>query len=149
MTQPDGDFEALLAVRIRVLADRMELFAQRLFGAAYGVRFADVRILAYLAKTNRASVAEISRDLNIDKAWISRLVRELEEKGLATKTADPEDSRAVLVSATAKGRHVHEQVLHTALGHEAEITGALDLARLSTDLTKLEAGVAQMMADQG
>jgi DNA-binding MarR family transcriptional regulator len=147
MDKPDREFEALLAVRIRVLADRMDLFAQRVFGAAYGVRFADVRILACVAAADQASVADISRDLNIDKAWISRLVRELEEKGLVVKSRDPADSRAVVISATDKGRDVHRQVLKTAFGHEAEMTREIDSARLSAELGQLEASVAKLMGE--
>ena len=69
-----------------------------------GLGFTETRILSYLDERSDASVIDISRDLQVDKAWISRRLQSLGTKKLIAKKRDGSDSRVILVSLTAKGK---------------------------------------------
>ena len=88
-------FEDLLPVRISRITEIFVRIATLAFASSLGIRVTDLRILNVLHSDDEVSVAEISRRARIDKAWISRLVRELEAKDLVSRKPHPTDSRAM------------------------------------------------------
>lgn len=58
------------------------------------------RILSFLIHNNAQQQGVLAEHLELDKATISRMVKQLESMGLITRTADPSDGRAQLVSIT-------------------------------------------------
>ena len=61
-------------------------------------------ILLTLADLGPAQMQELARRLARDKSQMTRAVRALEQKGLISRTASPEDGRASVVTLTQKGR---------------------------------------------
>lgn len=62
------------------------------------------RILALLMTDDSQQQGALADRLQLDKATISRLVRHLEALGLITRSSDPTDGRAQLVTLTKKAR---------------------------------------------
>ena len=62
------------------------------------------RILAILVHHDSQQQGFLAESLQLDKATISRLVKQLETQGLITRAADPKDGRAQLVSITERAR---------------------------------------------
>ncbi|MDU6672668.1 MAG: MarR family transcriptional regulator, partial [Bradyrhizobium sp.] len=96
----------------------------------FGIRMTDMRILSLLRDADQMSVGEISRLARVDKAWISRLSRELEDKGLVARVPDPQDSRAMLVSLTRKGRELQSKMLPQSIACDRFLLQGLDRQKL-------------------
>lgn len=132
-----SDLEDLIPVRIARMSEIFQRIAASAFGP-FGLRVTDLRILNVLHGEEAISVAELSRRSRVDKAWISRLVRELETKKLVARAPDPKDSRATLVSLTAAGRRLQAEILPLARAHETEALGDVDRANLVAMLDAFE-----------
>ncbi|MFJ2779901.1 MULTISPECIES: MarR family winged helix-turn-helix transcriptional regulator [unclassified Kitasatospora] len=69
----------------------------RLEGMAYSM-------LGYIEQAGRVRVTDVGVHFAVGKATVSRQIRALEELGLVSREADPQDRRAALVSLTEDGR---------------------------------------------
>ena len=108
-----------IAVRVVRASEALTRIASRSIEARWGLRNTDLRVLNVLDGAAPVTIAEISRRTHVDKAWISRTVRELESRDLVSRSADPRDTRLALVALTARGRDLLEEVRPHALKNEA------------------------------
>ena len=69
---------------------------------------AKARILYELAHREDATASELSRDLGLDAGYLSRTLRDFEERGLVLKKTSGADRRQSLLTLTRKGRRVLE-----------------------------------------
>jgi DNA-binding MarR family transcriptional regulator/GNAT superfamily N-acetyltransferase len=66
----------------------------------------EVRVLYELAHRERASAAELVRDLGLDAGYLSRILARFQTQGMLRKVPSESDGRQSLLSLTAKGRKV-------------------------------------------
>lgn len=59
-------------------------------------------------KKEKVLVSDVSRHLNVTMPSVTRLVSELEEKGVLEKSPDPEDGRNVLLKLTSLGEKYYQ-----------------------------------------
>ena len=64
------------------------------------------QLLALLACEGEQRHAAVQRQLGLDGATITRLVKEFERAGVLTRRLDPTDNRYTLVAATAAGQRL-------------------------------------------
>ncbi len=62
------------------------------------------KVLTILSRSGPIQQVALAHEVDVDKAVMSRAVKQLETLGLVTRTADPSDGRAHLVAMTAGGR---------------------------------------------
>lgn len=101
-------------------------------------RFALMRLLA-LAGSD-LGVMDISRQLGVNAAAVTRQVKELENEGLARRRADPRDGRRSYVSLTSRGQRLFEEIHQRT--HELEralssVVGAEEMRGAAVVLAKL------------
>ena len=70
----------------------------------------DVRVLYELRHRERTTASELGHELTLDAAYLSRILRELERKGLLVKTPSRRDGRQTLLKLSAKGRHLFDGI---------------------------------------
>jgi DNA-binding MarR family transcriptional regulator len=121
-------WEALFRAQMTIAA---ELSAGDVWGdlapSEYGVLYA-----LSSAKTG-LRMSELSRDVLLSQAGLSRLVARLEARGLIERQADPEDARASILRLSKAGAHVQRRV--GAL-HGRHVADALS-SRLDADQLKV------------
>lgn len=103
-------------------------------------RFALMRILA--EHSTDIGVMDLSRQLGVNAASITRQVRELESEGLVHRHADPNDGRRISIILSKKGRkllddlleysHQFEALLLPVLSHDEQVSAAKSLRKLRT-----------------
>ncbi|MBL8156069.1 MAG: MarR family transcriptional regulator [Anaerolineae bacterium] len=60
-------------------------------------------VLTELGRSGSQSLADLTRRLEVDKGWLSRVVEGMVSDGLVAKGENPGDRRAILVSLTDDG----------------------------------------------
>jgi DNA-binding MarR family transcriptional regulator len=88
---------------------------------------AEVRVLNELARRQEPTAAELTRDLGIDRAQMSRIVRRLERRGLLDRDVGI-DGRAWLLELTSKGRRAFEALDGRSSSETAALLQALSAA---------------------
>ena len=94
------------------VARRLRSAAMRAF-AAYDVTPSQVRAIRVLASHGGVRSKELAEHLRIAPRSTTEVVDALEEKGLVTRSPDPGDGRATLVSLSERGRALAEEVRRT------------------------------------
>jgi len=87
-----------------------------------------------------AKAAELSDQLNRPRPAITRILNDLEERGLITRAIDPEDRRSINISLTAAGEAALQKANETILQlaeRIAESLGESDTEKLIQLLDKL------------
>ena len=87
-----------------------------------------VRVLYELANRERPTATDLSKDLNLDPGYLSRILRGFERRGLLARMPSATDGRQHLLSLTPRGRHAFAPL---DVRQRDEIRAMLD--RLSDD----------------
>jgi DNA-binding MarR family transcriptional regulator len=140
--QPDATpqpvtFEDNVGVRIVRLAEVFSRLARIGVEQPYGLRGTELRILNILDGIGSVPISEIARRTHVDKAWISRSVRDLEAKGLVVRRADDADSRKTHAVLTESGRALLDELRPFVTWHEARVLKGIDEAAFKQDLGQL------------
>lgn len=114
------------------LSDRLNQRVAEIFATSEGLKAVEVRILLSLAREQPRGVGHISRRTRLDKAWISRTLRSLEDKGMV-RIEDEEATRAKLVSLTPAGMDAATRIIPLLTEEWARLARGID-ARLAVDM---------------
>lgn len=128
-------------MRLRKTAEALEGVARLLLGDANQLGFTEMRILAYLRVKGSAPGGQISRNLRVDNAWISRLLQGLSGRGFIVQTRDPSDQRVVLASLTDAGRAAYEKSLSDVGRCNGSIMEGLDEDLAREMIVRLESNL--------
>lgn len=69
-----------------------------------GYSVTETRILFELKQNSRMSANQLIELLHLDKSYISRLIRNFEQKGIITRYTSSDDRRALIIQLTSKGQ---------------------------------------------
>lgn len=102
------------------------------------------RVLASVWHEGELMQTDISRHTSIDTSTLSRMLAGMEKRGLLKREKSAEDSRAVLVRLTAKGKKITEALIPKAMAVEAAALEGLasgDVAKLHSLLRRIYANL--------
>ena len=77
------------------------------------------RVLAALREQDGRRMGDLSDTTSIEVSTLTRLVDNMEKKGLVARQRDPEDARAVVLNVTPAGRRLTARILPIAERYEA------------------------------
>jgi DNA-binding MarR family transcriptional regulator len=140
---PENAIDAV-AGRLAFVVGRLN---RRLVGASGGLSHALLSALATVAKKGPIRLADLAQVEMVSAPSITRVVAELETRGLVARSADPDDGRAYLMQVTEAGmaavlraRAARAEVMAELL---AELAPA-DVAAIADALPSLESIVGHM-----
>lgn len=86
----------------RFYTDRIGILDREYLKADYTL--AEARIVYEIGTRVEVLAVELVRDLHLDPAYLSRILKKFRERGLVTVTQDPTDGRSQRLALTEKGR---------------------------------------------
>ena len=106
----------------------------------FGLAVPEWRVMAVLADEGNARQRKLVARTRMDKVAVHRACKQLEQRGLAVRSARVADGRSHYLNLTAAGREMHGEILPLALNMERRLFACLsaaELDRLKTVLGKL------------
>lgn len=79
----------------------------RKFGVEEDLYSSEIHLIEVIGDQGGLSVTDLSRLLGVTRGAASQTLKKLENKGLAMKRVDPENSSRLLVDLTAKGKSAY------------------------------------------
>jgi DNA-binding MarR family transcriptional regulator len=113
----------------------------RAYATRFGITVPEWRVLAVLGRKGRLTANEICDRSAMDKVKVSRAVSRMTASNLIERRTDRTDRRRVILTLSARGRHVYEQIVPYALDIESRLLDALSRSereQLDTILGKLQ-----------
>ena len=147
MTTPDEPAHRIQQAMTRIARwiGRPETRTKLLGAAGQDLSPIDVELLRTIMANGPVRVSDLAEWQSVDKSTITPQVRRLEQRELVERRPDPADRRAVLLTATARGRRTCQRmeatgaaVTSTALrdwSQEDRETFAMLFSRFAQDLT--------------
>ncbi|MGN3975057.1 MarR family winged helix-turn-helix transcriptional regulator [Tsuneonella sp. SYSU-LHT278] len=91
------------------------------YRAAFGLRIAEWRVMAVLGDAGALTQRDLTEATLMDKVAVNRACKELEDRGLAARTANERDGRSHHLELTPEGRAMHGRIMPLALEMEAKL----------------------------
>ncbi len=88
-----------------------------------------IKTLMRLFKSDGISMGEMARGIGVDPSYITALVDDLDERGLAERQPDPADRRVKIIVLTPEGRALAEEI-HSVMSVPPASFEALSRAEL-------------------
>ena len=109
------DMGAFIPSALTDLAQKITATASASYRPRFGVGITDWRIMALLASEPWIAPVQICESTGLDKAAVSRALRDLAAKGFVETRGGGGGRRRVPVALTAKGLAVHDRMVGVAL----------------------------------
>jgi DNA-binding MarR family transcriptional regulator len=135
----DLALEAFLPYRLNRIAAAVSQDFRSVYGPHHDLTIPEWRVLATLGQSEKISAKEIGRHSSMHKTKVSRAVRALEERRWLTRRESEEDRREEILSLTAQGRKVYNDIVPKALAFEKQI-----LDRLGSEADALLAALSRL-----
>ena len=156
MTSDTDDSEpapitAMLSSRLMVLANLLRRGAILRYKRIAGLSSVEFGLVASLGRRPPMSVARLAEAVGQDKGQISRALAELVSRKLIAKSANPKDSREVLVSLTDAGLKAHDAIVEGAKERNRRLLKHLSEAEfdaLLRQVDELTAIAAEMLESE-
>ncbi|MCU4182743.1 MarR family transcriptional regulator [Acidiferrimicrobium sp. IK] len=107
--EPGGNAAFDEAARLRVALLRLGRLL-RSIDAGSGLTPSELGVLAAVDRYGPLRPSDLARHQALNPTMLSRLLGRLVENGTVTRHEDPNDGRVALVSATPRGRELHQQL---------------------------------------
>ncbi|RBP03097.1 DNA-binding MarR family transcriptional regulator [Roseiarcus fermentans] len=115
------DMDAFIPAALTNLAQKITATASATYRPRFGVGITDWRVIALLAAEPWIAPVQICESTGLDKAAVSRALRDLLAEGLIEARAGDSNRRRVPVALTAKGLAVHDRIVGLALERQERL----------------------------
>lgn len=132
------------------LAGKISAGASAVYRPKFGVGITDWRIMALLAGEPWVGASRICNSTGLDKAAVSRSVRDLAVSGLIEVRPDRSDQRRQIIALTKKGIALHDRIVELAIARERALLAGLserERRTLLAFLVRLEKAVRRAAAN--
>lgn len=119
------------------LAGKISSGASAIYRPKFGVGITDWRIMALLAGEPWIGASRICSSTGLDKAAVSRSVRDLAATGLIEVRPDRSDQRRQLIALTKKGIALHDRIVELAIAREEALLAGFSARERKTLLALL------------
>lgn len=129
--------DSYLPFFLATISYRLARSASREFPRLFGINQIEWQIMAIVAANEQISASAVSDIIGLDKAAVSRGVRNLEEKGFISLTAVRNHNRKRLLALTASGFEIYDKVREFVQSREKTLLRGLSDKEISSLLNML------------
>jgi DNA-binding MarR family transcriptional regulator len=144
--------DQFLPYRLSIVSNRVSAAVASTYQALFGLRIPEWRLVAIIAESEGATQQALGLATRMDKVTVSRAAATLVERGLVERRPNENDQRSHLLSLTAAGRTLYENVAPKALELEAQVFAGFSAAEIKAFramLDRLEASAAPFDPERG
>ena len=123
------ELDSYVPYLIKATANKLSQSRSSELKKGFGIGLNEWSCLALLAKEPEIAATRICEVSGFNKAVISRSVQALEEKGFIRSNSVPEHNRKKVMSLTAEGRRVHNEIMKQALARQELLLSGLNEAQ--------------------
>jgi DNA-binding MarR family transcriptional regulator len=145
---PGEDFSFMRDVSL--ITRRMRIYAERSM-AHRGLGFPEQVVIMHLAAHGRSNQEQVARQFGIDKGAIAKTAVKLEEKGLITRTVNPQNKREKLMELTPAANDVVADMQRALADMAATMFSGMsadEVARLTQALSHVAANLSGEEGDE-
>ncbi|MEM7610370.1 MAG: MarR family transcriptional regulator [Pseudomonadota bacterium] len=113
--------ENFLPYRLSILSNTISGTIASAYDKRFDLSIPEWRVMAVIARTPGLSAAQVAERTLMDKVAVSRAVAKLLKTERITRTFADKDKRRSILSLSARGREVYDQVVPMALQMEADL----------------------------
>ena len=124
LSHPSGSRD-LLNYRLSRLLSASTAMLVRLCEGRYGITRREWRVIAQLAEEGAMSPSGLAERTHLERGRVSALITQLVAKGLVQRLAVAADARRAVVSLSANGRAVYDELLPQSAGFNREVLASL------------------------
>ncbi len=128
--------EGFLPYRLVSLSQRISQALSSIYREEFGVSVAEWRILANLAEKGELSPSEIALQTSMDRARVTRGIKDLRAKKCLLKRPDSSDQRGYRLRLSPAGESLYRKIVPLALAWEDGLLAEFDDAEFR-DLMRL------------
>lgn len=139
--------DQFLPYRLVSLSQRISQALSAIYREEFDISVPEWRILANLAEKGELNPKEIAQQTSMDKAKVSRAIKELSAKRCVVKHRHEGDRRAYRLSLSERGLALYRQIVPLALAWEGRLLDALDASEYR-DLNRIIEKLARRL-DEG
>jgi DNA-binding MarR family transcriptional regulator len=118
--------DEMIGHRLARLASTIEQLVEQEARRAAGLTLPEYRVITVLLAQGSLGVAGLQSVMQIDKAWISRTLSRLADKGLVDSATDDADARRTSYRLTAQGRRTATSLMKRATKREEQILSGIE-----------------------
>ncbi len=137
--------DRFLPYRLSVLSNRISAAIASDYAERFELSVTEWRVLAILGRAPGASASEVAERAAMDKVAVSRAVAKLLAAGRLKRSQHASDRRRSVLSLSARGRRIYQQIVPLALAHEQRLLGSLG----ARDRVALERIIGRLWAVTG
>jgi len=140
--------EQFLPYRLVSLSQRISHALSAIYREQFDISVAEWRILANLAEKGELNPTEIAQQSSMDKAKVSRAIKELSDRGCVLKRRDEGDNRGYRLRLSQSGLALYHQIVPLALAWEGELLDALNASEYR-DLNRIIEKLGRRLGETG
>ena len=141
------DLNRYVPALLAFIDNKLSAHAAKLYKDQFNTTLTEFRILTMLAVEPNINAQRIIELIGLDKAGVSRTIKQLHEKALLTVTPDPQDLRSNTLQLTASGQALFDEILVSAQAREQKLLAEfnhMEIENLIYLLNKLHTGVIML-----
>ena len=141
------DLNSYVPALLAFIDNKLSAHAAKLYKDQFNTTLTEFRILTMLAVEPNINAQRIIELIGLDKAGVSRTIKQLHEKALLIVTPDPQDLRSNTLQLTASGQALYDEVLIAAQEREQKLLAEfnhMEIENLIYLLNKLHTGVIML-----
>ena len=138
--------ERFLPYRLVSLSQRISQALSSIYREEFGVSVAEWRILANLAEKGELNPSEIALQTSMDRARVTRGIKDLRAKKCLLKRPDASDQRGYRLRLSPAGEALYRKIVPLALAWEEELLAGLDEPEFTELMRLLDALSARLDA---
>ena len=130
MTKPEHaqlELDRFLPYRLSVLSNRVSQDIAQLYQERFDLNITEWRVIAVLGRYPNISANEVADRTAMDKVAVSRAVSSLLKSKRIKRKMDREDKRRSVLSLSAKGLVIFDEVTPLAKAYEQRLLSALPI----------------------